>query len=248
MTISEIIQANDEIEIHAVQKMGQAVQIAETPSLYKSRVLHVGENGILQITMPVENGKQILLSLDTRYDFLFYSGGGLYQAIGRVRERYKKENICMLDIELKSDLVKYKKRKYFRWPCSMELLYYRLPEETQLKLTQGMECEIRSAPPAGSPASGKAVSLSGGGIRFHTEEKLASGMRLYVEFCLKNETMDKDYRLMAEVTDCRELENRQDARFETYAEFLMQDEGIREEIIRYIFGEEQKMRRRGKLK
>lgn len=247
MTVSEIIQVGDKIEIRVAQEVDLALKNHEAVHMYRSQVLDMKENGDLQIAMPTEGGKLALLSLGLRYEFLFFSRGGVYRAAGQIRERYKKDNIYMLDIELKSDLEKFQRREYFRYPCILEFLYYKIPKEAvEVETLQDIYDMIRDDYLAGNTTLGKIMDLSGGGLRFRTEEKLEVGADLLLELHLKNERIDKRYNLVAEVISCRKMENGRDMRFEARAKFLIKDERIREEIIHYIFEEERKTRQRGK--
>ena len=106
MTVSEVIHVGDKIEIRIAQEAERESRTAETVKMYKSQVLDMKSNGLLQIAMPTEAGKLVMLSLGLRYEFVFYSMGSLYRAIGQIKERYKKDNYYMLDIELRSELEK----------------------------------------------------------------------------------------------------------------------------------------------
>jgi len=247
MTVSEIIRVGDKIEIRVAQEVEQALKTRETVRMYKSQVLDIKENGGLEIAMPTEGGKLAMLSLGLRYEFVFYSRGGLYRAAGQIRERYKKDNIYMLDIELKSDLEKFQRREYFRYPCIMEFLYYKIPKEAVwLEKLQDIYDMIRDDYLAGNTTLGKIMDLSGGGIRFSTGEDLEVGTDLLLELHLQNERIDRRYNLVAEVISCHKMENSRDSRFEARAKFFIKDDRIREEIIHYIFEEERKTRQRGK--
>ena len=106
MTIAEIIQPGDKVDISFVQNVERAKKDQSMPKIYKSQVLDLKENGNLEISMPVERGKLVLLPLGIRMEFIFFSKGTLYRAVGQVRERYKRENVYMLEIELKSQISK----------------------------------------------------------------------------------------------------------------------------------------------
>ena len=93
MTIAEIIQPGDKVDISFVQNVERAKKDQSMPKIYKSQVLDLKENGNLEISMPVERGKLVLLPLGIRMEFIFFSKGTLYRAVGQVRERYKRENV-----------------------------------------------------------------------------------------------------------------------------------------------------------
>ena len=97
MTIAEIIQPGDKVDISFVQNVERAKKDQSMPKIYKSQVLDLKENGNLEISMPVERGKLVLLPLGIRMEFIFFSKGTLYRAVGQVRERYKRECIHVRD-------------------------------------------------------------------------------------------------------------------------------------------------------
>ena len=83
MTIAEIIQPGDKVDISFVQNVERAKKDQSMPKIYKSQVLDLKENGNLEISMPVERGKLVLLPLGIRMEFIFFSKGTLYRAVGR---------------------------------------------------------------------------------------------------------------------------------------------------------------------
>ena len=247
MTISEVIRVGDKIEIRVAQEVEQAARTRETVRMYKSQVLDIKRNGNLQIAMPIEAGKLMLLPLGVRYEFIFYSMGGLYRAIGQIKERYKKDNFYMLEIELKTELEKFQRREFFRYSCILEFSYYKIPEEAvELDTTEQIYDTIRDDYLAGNMTAGQIMDLSGGGIRFTTEEELKSDTNLLLELPLKSESVNKQYHIVARVISCQRMEKLQEKRFEIRAKFFIKDDKVREEIIHYIFEEERKTRQRGK--
>ena len=146
MTIAEIIQPGDKVDISFVQNVERAKKDQSMPKIYKSQVLDLKENGNLEISMPVERGKLVLLPLGIRMEFIFFSKGTLYRAVGQVRERYKRENVYMLEIELKSQISKYQRREFFRFPCIMDMNYYTIEEqEAALKTGEALFIELQEA-------------------------------------------------------------------------------------------------------
>lgn len=97
MKVSDIIRIGDKIDIRVLQEVEQAEKTDVTVKTYKSKVLDFRSNGNMEIAMPMEAGKLVLLQLGVRYELVFFSRESLYRAVGQVKERYKKENIYMLD-------------------------------------------------------------------------------------------------------------------------------------------------------
>ena len=175
MTISNIIRPGDRIDISFAQNAHRAEEGQELPRIFKSQVLDIKENGNLEISMPSEAGKLILLPLGVRYEMVFFSKNGLYRAIGQVRERYKHDNVYMLEMEFKTQLEKYQRREYFRYPYLLNFNYYLITEEeAQMGSSDAIFIHLHDGNPKheGCEKNGQIVDLSGGGIRFHVEERL----------------------------------------------------------------------------
>ena len=70
--LSEYIKLGQRIELQAVTRVkrneGQTVQ-----KVYSSKVYDILSDERLEITMPVEQGKLILLPVDSEYELFFYS-------------------------------------------------------------------------------------------------------------------------------------------------------------------------------
>ena len=146
MTVAEIIQPGDKVDISFLQQVERrnADMEQELPKVYKSQVLDVKENGNLEISMPSENGRLVLLPLSIRLEFVFFSRGGMYRAIGQIKERFKSANVYMLEIELKSQLTKYQRREFFRYPCVIGMTFYKVTkEETQIGSGEAYDSDSR---------------------------------------------------------------------------------------------------------
>ena len=248
MTLSEIIRPGDKIDISLMQQVHTMDEDHESFKVYKSQVLNLKENGNLQISMPSERGKLVLLTLGVRYEFVFFSREGLYRATGQIVERYKSENVYMLEVQLKSQIEKYQRREFFRYPCILDMRYYTISDE-EAKIGSGDAIFIslqENGDNAQREFKGRIVDLSGGGIRFATTGEAESGQYLLLEIALQNESVDKQYYIIGKVISCVQMEQAPDELFEVRAEFLITDNNVREEIIRFIFEEERNARQRGR--
>lgn len=247
MTGTELIQPGNKIDIRLIQQMEPKDKAGEEPRIYKSQVLDLNEKGMIQIQMPSEGGKLILLPLGVRFEFLFYTAAGLYRAIGQVKERYRKDNIYMLEVELKSRLEKFQRREFYRYSCVMDMNYFLLNEEEAAKDTVDEIIQsIRDDDFYGRMCSGKILDLSGGGARLVTEECIPAGSYLLLGIDLRNAVMDKQYYIVGNTVGSKPVENAKGSLYEARVKFMIRDDKVREEIIRYIFEEERRMRQRGK--
>lgn len=247
MTVTQLIHLGDKIDIRLIQQAKQLEKNDEPVKLYKSQVLDIKENGNLEISMPSEGGRLILLPLGIRFEFVFYSMGGLYRGMGQIKERYKKDNVYMLQVELKSQIEKFQRREFYRYECVLDFRYYTISaEDAKLETTEEIFSKIRDDDFYGKELHGKIVDISGGGIRFRTEQETAPGDNMLMEIQLNNEIVDKQYYIVGNVISCIRVENIKDKWFEVRAKFLIKDDKVREQIIRYIFEEERKTRQKDK--
>lgn len=245
MTVADVIHPGDKIEINQLQRGDTQGDIS---AVYRSKVLDVKENGNIEISMPTEKGRLVLLSLGVRFEFVFFSRGGMYRAIAQVKERYKKDNIFMLEIELRSQLEKFQRREYYRYPCIMNFDYYLLTqEEAEYGTGEAIYIQIQNGVfPDKEEQTGQIIDLSGGGVKFIAEEEVKQGQYLLIQLCLKNEEINKKYYIVGTVIASQKTTRGSKNCYEIRMMFMIQDNNIREEIIKYIFEEERKTRQRSK--
>ena len=243
--VSDILRPGNKVEIKAVQKIERQGSTGEVAHVYTSRIQEIHENGDIDISMPIEEGKYVLLHLGVRFEFVFYAEKNLYRAIGQVKERFKSNNIYMLKVELKTQLAKFQRREYYRFPCVMDMKYYRIAEnESKERDTEKLLEHIQGVPDEEEKRA-TIVDIIGGGARFVSEEKFEANQFVLMELELISDKMDKQYHIKGRIVGWKKLEYRE-PRYETRIEFIMEDNKVREDIIRYIFEEERKKRRNEK--
>ncbi len=245
MTVAQVIHPGDRIEINEIKRGRQR---DEMPCLYRSKVLDVMENGNIEIAMPTEKGKLVLLTLGVRFDFVFFCRSGLYRAVAQVKERYKKDNIYMLEIELKSQLEKFQRREFYRYPCIMKFDYYLLTkEEAECGTGEAIYIQIRNEELKDKKErAGQIIDLSGGGVKFITEGEIEEGQYMLLLLHLRNEELNKLYYIIGNIIACQESERSGRKCYEARVKFMIQDNNVQEDIIRYIFEEERKTRQRSR--
>lgn len=244
--ISKILQERMKIDIRVFSQVERAETSNEEVHVYKSQIYEIFDNGELEIIMPFEGGKMILLPLGLRYEFVFYTPAGLYKSIGQVKERYKTENRYMLRVVLNTPLSKFQRREYYRMECALDMSYFILDEST-MELGDGEEiiASLRDEEFYEKQKKGIIVDLSGGGVRFVSKEKNEDGSYVLMLVVLNTDKGEKQFSLPGRIIRCIRLETAE-TRYENRVEFLIQDSRIREEIIRYIFVEERRTRKNGK--
>ena len=242
--ISSVLRERTKIDLRIVSQMERAGKTGEEVHIYKSQIFEILENGELEIIMPIERGKVILLPLGLRYEFVFYTEAGLYKSVGQIKERYKTENRYMLRVELNTPLSKFQRREYYRLDCLMDATYFCITkEQAQIANAEEIIDELRDADFYSKQKKGIIVDLSGGGARFVTEEKHENDTYILMIVNLNTEKGPKQYYLVGHLLRSIRLDSK-DVRYENRIEFKISDARVREEIIRYIFAEDRKARKK----
>ena len=120
--INKFIKEGDRVELTQV---GGKVRLAEDGSelrkQYYTKISAITSEDTLELLMPMEKTKLILLPIDAEYNVVVYTEGGLFQCFARVIDRYKADGMFFLAIELTSNLRKYQRREYYRFSCALEM-------------------------------------------------------------------------------------------------------------------------------
>lgn len=238
--LSKYISLGDRIDIVPVRKAEGDEREKRT---YHSQLNDILSEDRLEITMPIEKTKLVLLSLDAEYELYFYaSGGTMYNCRVRVTDRYKSKNIYLLAVDLITDLCKYQRREYYRLACSIDMLS-RLKTEEELEAEAREKIAVIKHDPDG-PAlkKGMIVDISGGGCRFVTAEEYEKGDEIYMEFKLSTRRGASKFKASARVLTTAGIENRK-GEYEVRAQFHGLNAKEREEIIKFIFEEDRKSRK-----
>lgn len=239
--LSKYISPGVKLELSAVQgtlKRG----IQEECKIYKSKVYDIVSEDEIKIVMPMEKGNLVLLPVGSEYDLCFYpAGGNMYQCTARVRERYKSNNVFMVTMELTGSLRKQQRREYFRLNCVLNMKCGCITDEQAEKLRQEAEvleeeiffqdCVI--------------VDISGGGVRFVSDTAYEGDTKLIFLFILMIDGRPRQYNVVGKVVSSGQIEGKP-GRFENRAQFQDMEDSDREGIIRYVFEEERKIRRKEK--
>lgn len=242
--IQDILQIGNKIDICSLEKEDRKKHDGKKLPILVSQLEEIDEDGELVIQMPMYKGKLVLLSLGSRYELMFYTKRGLYRAVCQVTDRYKEDNFFMVKVMLRSNLTKFQRREYFRLECIIGMDAYELQREEAMMLS-GANLEQRISDPEVAQTLSKAVivDISGGGIRFISERKHEAGDYLAVHMTLSNENIDKDIWVVVSIVSCRKAAQNME-RYETRAEYIHMGNKLREIIIKYIFDEDRKIRKK----
>lgn len=237
--LSRFVREGDRVELIPVENRTKLNSDGKEENVsYETKVATVIDDETIEMLMPMEQTKLILLPVDGEYNVVFYTNGGLYQCFARVADRYKSGALYLVQFELTSNLRKYQRREYYRFSCALEMCARNLEEEELDAVEKNSKVWLQPGKPIRRSVI---VDISGGGIRFMSNQKYETGSMIYISYNLIKGTIRKQYELVGRVLSVREIENRPGT-FEHRVQYHNIDNVSREEIIQFIFEEERKSR------
>ncbi len=240
--ISNFIEPGNKIDIQMVES--QRNQSNEPPKTYASQIQDILSENQIELVMPMEKRKLILLPMDKEYNLVIYAGNNLFQCFARIIDRYKSNNIYTLVVELTSNLRKYQRREYYRFSCALEMNSRNLEEE-EVRAIEERDPYSNLIP--GLPLKRSViVDISGGGLRFLSTHPYEPDSLIYISYNLLINGKKREYELVGKVLSSVKQEGRRDS-YEHRVQYVDIETEVREEIIKYIFEEERKHRKRERL-
>lgn len=240
--LSRFVAVGDKIELQSVDKSWEGQQ-ENGQKVYNSVVHDILSEDTMEIVMPMEQTKLILLPVDSEYDLVIYGATGLYQCFARVIDRYKSNNVFILVVELTSNLRKYQRREYYRFSCALDMCARNLEEEEIHALEKKEEDALLHNLPLKQSII---VDISGGGLRFVSEHMYEPESLIYCSYHLVSGGKRKKYEVIGKVLAVKELGNRPGT-YEHRVQYYNLDKETREKIIKFIFEEERKERKKERL-
>ncbi len=208
--------------------------------VYESKVVDVIGDDRLEIFMPIEQTKLVLLPVNGEYNIRFFTARGLFQCDAKVANRYKNGSLYLLEMKITSSLQKYQRREFYRFPCMLDM------EVRELTADEKRDIDRESVFNAEDDLPGdKAVilDLSGGGLRFTSATPFEPRSIVVCNYTLRRENGNRRMCIAGELLSCKRLE-KNPGQYEQRVRFIYITPREREDIIRYIFEEERKKRQK----
>ncbi|MBO4900743.1 MAG: flagellar brake protein [Lachnospiraceae bacterium] len=240
--LSKYVVVGNRVELQAVKRLNlNEERSLEERKVYTTKVYDIISDERIELLMPMEQTKLILLPVDGEYELCFYTDNGLYQCLAKVVDRYRDNNIYVLALDLTTNLRKYQRREFYRFSCALEMNSRELLKEEIDALNHSHNTLQPELPLKRSVI----VDISGGGLRFVSNLEYEKGSMILCNYNLVVDGEQKHYSLVGKVLSVYELENRPGV-YEHRVQYVNMDVDDREEIIKYIFNEERKSRHKEK--
>lgn len=232
--IEKYLSPGDKVEIQFTRRISlNDENVGPKQRIYISKINQMLDEDKIEILMPIEQSKIVLLPRNVIGNLVIYTSNGLYQCEVKVGERYKTGNVYLQVLELVSGIKKYQRREYYRYSCDVPVFSRCLTEEEKENLVwdetkKGIE--------------GSTLDIGGGGIRYLVEEELPAGEMVicYLQLEIKNAV--KEIQALGKVLNVKAVKDSK--LFEVRVQFEKISNAAREQIIQYIFEDERKRRKK----
>ena len=237
--LSEHVSPGTKIELRATGK-GFMDKDTRTRRIYLSKIMDILSENRIEIQMPLDHGKLVLLPVGAEYSMCLYGVKGLLQCYGRITDRYRNGNIYILVMELTTGLQKLQRREYYRFTCALELISRPLTDKERESLETRGSMVIEEKPMQKSVI----VDISGGGLRFISDFIYEPETLIFCSYKLGGGTgRAREYSMVSTVLMVTEVKDRPGL-YEHRIQYTYINESSREEIIHFIFEEERKIRKK----
>lgn len=212
---------------------------------YLTSVFDVIDSSTFEMQMPIQFGKVILLPVNVRYEVVFISEKGMFKAECTVVNRYKKGNFYLMRAQLNTDLIKYQRRQFYRFPCHIQMVYSSVDEriaglETMEAVKSGMKESTANMVVRGY---GTILDISGGGLRFSSSYDLSQEKCLYLQFSLDIGGEKMNLEQVGCILESWKPDGSD--KFMNRVKILYKDTDYQELVVRYVFEEERRQRQEG---
>lgn len=240
--IEDILSLGNKIEMREILHTMNEEKQKSVP-VYTSQILEFDEEyeGVLNIAMPILEGKLIPLEVGRKFELFFYAKKGMYTCNGEIINRYKSSNVYVLVVNLLTDLKKYQRRQYFRLGTNIEIQYklFTQEDEEYFRRVGEVPDEMIKRP----YSTGVSVDISGGGVKFISRDNMPKETKLLLLINLPFDNEIKKCEVISKVVFTGTVKGRRDS-YENRVEFVQIKEEDRELLIKYIFKEERNQRKK----
>lgn len=239
------IKPGQKVNIRLAQEANRERNQNDEARVFVSRIFDITDDGYLELDMPTREGKLLLLPVNLRYEFIFISENGMYKATGTIRERFKRGNFYLLRAKLTTKLERFQRREYYRLNCLMPLVFKGMEDYVEhiddmneiYMILDDPEEAIRHP-----KLSGMIVDISGGGLRAVCEQKIEDVNYCFLEFFIENRGEEQKVELLAKLIAVQKVPDSKNYSYRF--KFIFKESKMQESIIRYIFEEERKIRKK----
>ena len=224
MKISEIVTGT-KLELEVYDHIGEKIDIK-----FVSQFELAQEEESAVIAAPIHEGIVYPVRIGAEITVYFFHKIDTYKFAAEVIERGVVENIALLKINIKSAVIKIQRRQFFRFDFSLNV---RIREVSFLNPDYNTKIPFIKT---------ITKDLSGGGISIYMMDKIEMGKTVDVELEVYENKIIKFYGKIVRVT---KLPHEDKFNFDLGVSFKKIEDKDKETIIKRIFIEQRKLRKKG---
>ena len=218
--------------------------IEEDRSIYISSVFGVTKNEEIIFHIPTRKGRTVTIPMNVPFNAIFNTKKGMFQLTGEITKRGRLENFPVYVFETEDELTKVQRRDYYRFKCTIPVKILPIPKDVAvLPNMELVESDLsKYGENYGPSVDGTIVDISGGGAKISAKTDINTERFMYVSFKLKNESINQRINVIAKRINTEY--RRETGKYEHRIEFLFKEPEDRETIIKYIFDEDRRLRKK----
>ena len=232
-------------QIDICRKHGaQADETTGKKEIMFSRLYDLAKSGDIIIHMPTKDGRDYILRPNVTYELIFVDGEKIFEMDAMVIKVGKMKRFQVVLLKPLTSLVKVQRRNYFRLECSMPLSYMYIEESLAILPSMSAVKETIKQDPKTMRIRGMGtiLDISGGGLRFISTQSVEDIEYMLLQFTLQTVAGAEMIEVVARIVRSQYIHNIE--KYEHRMQFLFRENDDREKIIKYIFDEERRIRKK----
>ena len=222
-----------------------------------SKVIDIIDETTFKMTMPMNKTITIPLEIGEESYMYFYTAYGILAARATVSDRFFEGSFAVMVVKLITELEKSQRRQFYRLQCSLTARVHILTEEekkglkdfigeSRVVLANKSRYIDMIAESSNSWEECIVIDLSGGGVKYLSNKERQKNELVILGIELKTgEEVKEHFMLMNIISTFRRTV--ESAKFEIRTKFLGLRETAREAIVRFVFEEERRNRKKETL-
>lgn len=197
-----------------------------------SSIQEIIDDDTIVISNPTIKARLIPMHSGERFDAYFFVGDKIYTARVSVVKNRTEGKIRTCEVTIQSSITKYERRQYFRFETNMNVRYLVLNAQNAAAFKEAVKSNKLLE--MDGFVDGITNDISGGGIRYSSEEQLPAGGMVIVHLVANTPSGDKNYVFLGKVIRSEPQANIR-GRFEHRMQFVDLKQDAREEFVQFIF-------------
>lgn len=215
--LSRRVSVGDKIEITLRKDASRIV-------VHMSQIMDIIDESNIVCAMPISAGHLIKLPPGPAYSLLIFTVDGMFRHKANILNSFKDGKVHLMNIKLESEGEKEQRRNHFRLNRNL-LIKFSVITDKEDGISAGISLDEMPA--------GITKDISGGGVRFVTNEKLPDDAVLRCIMIIENQPFIAIAKLMYSVT----FKNA-NYKYQYRVKFISVIPEEQERLIKYIFNEQ----------